>query len=187
MADARLFVRTWEPSSRDPELCPVLLLHDSLGCVALWRSFPDRLALRLKRPVIAYDREGYGRSSARRERPGPDFIADEAQRVFPALKDALALDTVALFGHSVGGSMAVHIAARHGDACDALITAGTQAFVETRTLEGIRSAKAYFEGPGGMKRLEALHGDTAGWVLDAWTALSVPVEALKSPKTMRVS
>ena len=166
---ARLFVRTWEPSLREPRLCPVLLLHDSLGCVALWRSFPERLAQTLKRPVIAYDREGYGRSSARRERPGPDFISDEAQRVFPALQAGLDLESVALVGHSVGGGMAVNIAAIHADACVGLVTLGTQAFVEARTLEGIRSARAYFEGPGGMRRLEALHGDKAGWVLDAWT------------------
>ncbi len=37
-----------------PRVCstdsPLVLLHDSLGCVDLWRDFPELLARRLSRP-----------------------------------------------------------------------------------------------------------------------------------------
>jgi pimeloyl-ACP methyl ester carboxylesterase len=50
-----------------------------------------------------------------------------------------------------------------------LITLSAQAFVEERTLDGIRFAKAQFEEPGQMARLEKYHGNKAQWVLTAWT------------------
>src|SRR5690554_7405881 len=68
---------TPEPAVPDPKEPPIVLLHDSLGCVGLWRDFPALLAHTTDREVIAYDRQGYGRSSPY---PGPQpasFIADE--------------------------------------------------------------------------------------------------------------
>ncbi|MCJ9712629.1 alpha/beta hydrolase, partial [Bordetella hinzii] len=56
----RLYARRWRAA--DTGLPPVVLLHDSLGCVALWRDFPQRLAEATGREVIAYDRLGFGRS-----------------------------------------------------------------------------------------------------------------------------
>ena len=41
-----------------------VLLHEGLGCVALWRDFPKRLAEITGRPVFAYSRAGYGQSDA---------------------------------------------------------------------------------------------------------------------------
>ena len=70
----RIFVRQWHCQARASEL-PVVLLHDSLGSVDQWRDFPAALARRLQRTVVAYDRLGYGRSSARHERPSVRFIA----------------------------------------------------------------------------------------------------------------
>jgi pimeloyl-ACP methyl ester carboxylesterase len=73
-----------------------------------------------------------------------------------------------VFGHSVGGGMAVPIAAAYPDRCVGLITESAQAFVEERTREGIRIAQAQFAAPDQMARLEKYHGDNAQWVLDAW-------------------
>ena len=39
--EGRLFTRVWQPASAASlEQSPIVLLHDSLGCVELWRSFP---------------------------------------------------------------------------------------------------------------------------------------------------
>ncbi|HBZ05569.1 MAG TPA: alpha/beta hydrolase, partial [Massilia sp.] len=59
----------------------------------------------------------------------------------PALQRELDFGRFAAFGHSVGGGMAVHCAARHPEQCLALVTESAQAFVEERTLAGIREAK----------------------------------------------
>ena len=167
-AHGEVFVRRWRPAE-DGARAPLILLHDSLGCVELWRDFPGLLAQRLQRPVLAYDRLGFGQSSARGAIPGADSIDEEAQRDFPALRAALGIDRFALFGHSVGGGMALSIAAHAGDACLAVVSESAQAFVEPRTLDGIRQAQAAFADTLRFEKLERLHGDKARWVLDAWT------------------
>jgi pimeloyl-ACP methyl ester carboxylesterase len=118
--------------------------------------------------VIAYDRLGFGQSTARLGRPSADFVTDEARRFFPALRRGLGLTRFALFGHSVGGAMALAIAAAERDGCLAVITEAAQAFVEARTLEGIRAARAEFDCPEQFAKLTRWHGAKAGWVLDAW-------------------
>ena len=121
LESGRIFVKTWTPDALSTK-APVLMLHDSLGCVDLWRNFPETLCERLGRTIIAYDRLGFGRSDARTGRPSLRFVEDEAEEIFPRLYTALGLGRFVLLGHSVGGGMATNIAARHSEACEALIT-----------------------------------------------------------------
>ena len=58
---------------------PVVLLHDSLGCIAVWRDFPERLAVATGREIIAYDRLGFGQSDPHPHRLSGDFIHAEAR------------------------------------------------------------------------------------------------------------
>lgn len=168
-----LHVARWRPQapgtrSPRPQASPIVLLHDSLGCIALWRDFPALLAEASGREVIAYDRLGYGESAPY---PGPQpatFVADEASGGFATLREGLALERFVLLGHSVGGGMAVEIAGRHAEACEALVTVAAQATIEPLTLAGIREAEAAFAEPGAMRRLARYHGDKAEWVLRSW-------------------
>lgn len=153
----------------EPHRAPIVLLHDSLGSVELWRRFPAALAQTTGRTVWAYDRLGFGRSSPRSKLPALDFILEEAQVYFPALAERLELDEYILFGHSVGGAMALCIAAHQPGRCRAVITESAQAFVEERTLEGIRAAQQGFTDPAQFARLTRWHGEKARWVLQAWT------------------
>lgn len=162
-----VYARSWTPEQTVSDV-PVVLLHDSLGCVDLWRDFPEILARRLSRTVYAYDRLGFGRSGPRTEPPGFDFIEDEAVTFFPHIKQGLSISAYILLGHSVGGGMAVNIAAQDTD-CKGVITISAQAFVEDLTRRGIEKAQNEFRQPGQMKRLEKWHGEKAAWVLNAWT------------------
>jgi pimeloyl-ACP methyl ester carboxylesterase len=166
LPQGHLFARIWRPPQAAGS--PIILLHDSLGSVELWRGFPAALATRTGRPVMAYDRLGFGRSDARDDKLGTDFIADEAETFFPALRAQLGIDRFVACGHSVGGGMAVHCAAQFGASCAALITESAQAFVEDRTLQGIRAAQALFADPAQVEKLGKYHGDKSRWVLDAW-------------------
>lgn len=166
LPQGRLFARLWAPLQAAGS--PIILFHDSLGSVELWRGFPAALAAHTRRKVIAYDRLGFGQSDPRDDTLGMDFIADEAETFFPALRAELGIDRFVAFGHSVGGGMAVHCAAKFGAACAALITESAQAFVEDRTLQGIRAAQTLFEDPAQVERLGKYHGDKARWVLGAW-------------------
>ena len=166
----RIFAREWSlpGAGAHRPASPIVLFHDSLGCVELWRDFPAELSAASGRRVIAYDRLGFGRSDAREVLPELDFIAEEARVYFPAVREQLGLERFVVFGHSVGGGMAVNCAAHHGAACVALITESAQAFVEDRTVEGLEDARALFKDPGQVDRLKRYHGDKARWVLDAW-------------------
>lgn len=168
----RLFARTWD-DARDParsrEKAPIVLFHDSLGCVDLWRDFPALLSAATGRRIIAYDRLGFGRSDARADRPALDFIADEAGTYFPVVREQLGFQRFVAFGHSVGGGMAVHCAARFPADCEALVTESAQAFLEDRTVQGIQEAKRQFQDERQIERLQKYHGEKAKWVLDAWT------------------
>jgi pimeloyl-ACP methyl ester carboxylesterase len=166
-----LYVKSWTPaaSSSSSDIAPVVLFHDSLGSVELWRDFPEHLALSLGRQVIAYDRAGFGRSYARTDKLEVDFIITEAHGPFTTIRAELGIEDFIAFGHSVGGAMAAVCAATFPDHCVALITEAAQAFVEDRTVEGIRDAEQVFAQDGQIDRLKKYHGEKAAWVLRAWT------------------
>lgn len=164
-----VFVREWTPPDVIDGASPVVLLHDSLGSVELWRDFPERLARAVRRPVIAYDRLGFGQSSARHDPPSMRFIDEEAELYFPAVRQALGFTTFSLFGHSVGGGMSIVIAASMPESCRHVVSESAQSFLEPHTLDGIRAAKVQFENPAYFAKLTRFHGEKAQWVLDAWT------------------
>ena len=163
----QVYVKKWIPEF-DIGKPPIILLHDSLGCVDLWKDFPEMLSKVFCRVVFAYDRLGFGRSDARGSLPSKDFIEEEASIYFPSIKETLGIDRYVLFGHSVGGGMAINIASQDKD-CQAVITVSAQAFVEDLTIKGIEDAQKIFEQPGQIGRLKKWHGSKAEWVLHAWT------------------
>lgn len=165
----RLFARSWTPQPAGPvEAAPILLMHESLGCVAVWRGFPRALAAATGRRVVAYDRLGYGRSDPYPGRMDFDFIAREAERMVPQVCAQLGLEEFVILGHSVGGGMSIETAARHRSRCAALVTIAAQAFVEDSILAGLRVAKQTFQDPANLARVAKYHGDKARWVVDSW-------------------
>ncbi len=165
----RVFAKTWNfDRIGDAGKAPVILLHDSLGCVDLWRDFPSKLARATGRGVIAYDRLGFGRSDKHPGSLAPSFVRDEADGAFSALRTQLNITNFVAFGHSVGGGMAIIAAGAFPKDCRALVTESAQAFVEDRTLEAIREAERGFARADQIERLRRYHGDKAEWVLRSW-------------------
>ena len=111
--NGRIFVRVWNPAnagSNENDKSPIVLFHDSLGCVELWRSFPRSLCKSTGRKIIAYDRLGYGKSDPL-GKMDLNFIGEETEFYFPIIREQLNIKRFVAFGHSVGGAMAVHCAA----------------------------------------------------------------------------
>ncbi len=169
LTQGRIFARRWQPAKRSPHGNPIILLHDSLGCVELWRDFPTALCQATGREVIAYDRLGFGRSDARTELPTLDFVAEESHDFFPQVCAQLEVGNFVLLGHSVGGGMAIQCAAEWPGRCEALVTLAAQVFPEDRTLAGIEAAREHFRAPEQIERLAKYHKDKARWALEAWT------------------
>ena len=98
-----LFVRVWGTIGSSTGRSAIILFHDSLGCVELWREFPSQLASTTGLPVVAYDRLGFGRSDPHPGRLKFGFVEDETRTAVPELRSALGIERMVLFGHSVGG------------------------------------------------------------------------------------
>lgn len=165
----RLFAKRWSHQAGNRTgKAPIVLFHDSLGCVDLWCDFPERVALATGRSVIAYDRLGFGKSDPHPGTLDRNFVREEAHGAFSALREQLEINSFVAFGHSVGGGMAVACAGTYTTDCRALVTESAQAFVEDRTIKGIVDARRVFQQEGQLDRLKKYHGDKASWVLGAW-------------------
>ena len=163
----RLFARSWTPPDAAGH-APIILFHDSLGCVALWRDFPAQLAAATGRQVVAYDRLGFGQSDAHPGRLSNLFIHEEARDMVPLVLAAFGITRFVALGYSVGGGIAANCAALYPTTCEALITMSAQACVDEGIVRGLQEAQRAFAAPGQLERLARHHGDKAAWVLDAW-------------------
>src|SRR5262249_1885012 len=85
---------------------PILLLHEGLGSVAMWRAFPAQLAATTGHPVIAWSRRGHGLSDPLPAPRDPDYMHAEADMALRFM-DALGIGQAILYGHSDGGSIAL--------------------------------------------------------------------------------
>lgn len=119
----------------------LLLLHEGLGCVAMWRHFPERLAAASGCRVLVWSRAGYGGSAPRPEPRGTDYMHREALESLPAFIAALGIERPVLVGHSDGGSIALIFAGAFPDVPRAIAVMAPHEFVEEETLAGIRVAR----------------------------------------------
>lgn len=156
------------PATR-PGRPTLVFLHEGLGCIALWRDFPDRVAADTGCGVLLYSRAGYGRSSPV-PLPRPLTYHDhEALEVLPRVLDAFGLDRVVLVGHSDGGTIALlHAAAEPGPRLLGAVSIAAHVFNEERAVAGIREAVAAFDAGPLRSRLERLHGPNTGVAFHGW-------------------
>lgn len=160
----RLHVKKIESKSQRP---PLIFLHDSLGCISVWRDFPERLCKASRRSGIVYDRQGYGESQPFSRTRDKDYLEREAD-ILAKLILELKLGKSVLFGHSDGGSIALIAAAKSPELVAGVITEGAHVFVEEITLEGIRHAQKLFAETDLRGRVQKYHGEKTDGVISAW-------------------
>jgi pimeloyl-ACP methyl ester carboxylesterase len=140
-----------------PERPPLLLLHEGLGSVGLWRGFHRDVAAATGRRTVAYSRLGHGWSDLPPAKRTPTFVHEEARAVVPAVCAALGLDRPVLVGHSDGASIAlVHAAVAD---VSALVVMAPHVFVEEIGLVGIERARQQFEEGDLRTRMARHHRD----------------------------
>lgn len=147
----------------------IVFLHDSLGCIQLWRDFPHKLAEACQCNILLYDRLGYGRSEKmiRATRP-VKYLENEAD-VLDELLTELRIDDAFLFGHSDGGSIALITAAKYPEKVKALVCEAAHIFVEEITLKGIYAAMEAYKTTDLAQRLQKYHGNKVNDIFRAWT------------------
>jgi pimeloyl-ACP methyl ester carboxylesterase len=163
----------YERIAGKPGAPTLVLLHEGLGSVALWREFPAKLAQATACPLVVYSRYGYGRSDPITAPFGPRYMHEEALIALPELRRALGLEDVILVGHSDGASIALIHAGSGNWPVRALILEAPHVFVEEVSIKSIAEARIAFAGSELRQRLARYHADVdsafRGWN-DAWLA-----------------
>jgi pimeloyl-ACP methyl ester carboxylesterase len=170
-AGHRLECRFFGPA---PALAPTLVfLHEGLGCAAMWRDFPARLAAATGCGALVYSRWGYGASDPVGLPRPLRYMHDEGLVTLPELLENAGVRDAILVGHSDGASIAIVYAGGTGaQGLRALVLEAPHVFCEEVSVRSIAAAaRAYSdaagdEGMGLRARLERHHGantDGAFW------------------------
>lgn len=154
----------------------IVMLHEGLGCVSMWRDFPEKVQKATGYGVFVYSRQGYGHSDAC-ELPRPvDYLEREAVDVLPRVLESIGFQSGLLFGHSDGGTIAgQYLGAYQDHRVRGLILMAPHFFVEEENLGTIAEIERAFEADGLRERLTRHHGanvDCAFWGWSkAWKAM----------------
>jgi pimeloyl-ACP methyl ester carboxylesterase len=150
----------------------LVLMHEGLGCAALWGDFPDALAAATGAGVFAYSRAGYGASDPV-PLPRPlAYMHDEALRVLPEVLAAVGFRRGLLVGHSDGASIAaIYAGSAQDHRIRGLSLIAPHFVVEDVTVAEIARAKTAYDTGDLRQKLARWHKhvDVAfrGWN-DAW-------------------
>jgi len=175
LGDRSLRLRRLVPTRNDGlERTTLIFLHEGLGCIEMWRDFPQRLCDATACSGIVYDRTGYGRSSPWPAEPGLAYMEIEADVVLPRLLAAAGVEDCVLVGHSDGGTIALNYAAADPAPLRAVVTIAAHAINEPVCIAAIHRAREAFASGDLRQRLLKYHGDNVDRAFrlwsDAWVA-----------------
>ncbi|HCT30556.1 MAG TPA: alpha/beta hydrolase [Bacteroidales bacterium] len=152
----------------NPNRPTIIFLHDSFGCIDLWRDFPEDLGTLTNCNVFIYDRQGYGKSCPfSKPNRGKDYMEIEAD-ILNEILEACQINKTILFGHSDGGTIALLAAAKYPEKILGIITEGAHVFVEDITLNGIREMVQAYHTTDQKTKLEKYHGNNTEALFWAW-------------------
>lgn len=160
----RLATAWWGPA---PDAAPSLvLLHEGLGSITLWRDTPDRLA-ESGFGVFAWSRQGYGRSDACALPRPISYLHDEATRALPQVLAQAGIGAHILVGHSDGASIAaIHAGTAPHPGLAGLVLMTPHYFVETMCLAALAETRDAY--PAGLRARLARHHDHVDAAFHGW-------------------
>ena len=148
----------------------IVMIHEGLGSISMWRDFPEQLAQRTGCNVVLYSRYGHGKSQRLGEKRSVDFMHHEAKVVLPQVLECLQIRRPIVLGHSDGGSIALIYAGTYPDAVRALILEAPHVFVESfglRSIERIGELYKTSQLPASLRR----YHDNPDEMFWAWTEI----------------
>ena len=133
----------------------LVLLHEGLGSLGLWRDFPQKLSELTGLGAFVYSRAGYGKSE-----PAPlprpvRYMHDEAGLLPEILATAEVEDPI-LVGHSDGASIAI-IYAGTGNPARGLILEAPHVFTEESGLASIAKMRELYQTTDLRQKLARWH------------------------------
>jgi len=148
---------------------PVLVyLHEALGSIPQWKSFPSKLCQSLELAGIVIERRGHGKSDPLNASRTKAYLHDYTFELKEILNELLPLNMpFILIGHSDGGTIALLFAKLFPKNLVAIITMAAHTFVEPETIAGIEPTVQAFE-KGKLNGLFNIHGDKTVTLFYAW-------------------
>ena len=135
----------------------IVMLHEGLGSVSMWKDFPGQLAKSTGCGVLAYSRYGHGQSERLAEKLSVDFMRHEAQVVLPELLERCEIEAPILVGHSDGGSISIIYAGTALQRPAALVLEAPHVFVEDLSVSSISKIRAAYETTDLRQKLARYH------------------------------
>ena len=135
----------------------IIMLHEGLGSLALWKKFPQRLAASTGCGVLVYSRYGHGGADKLMEKRPVAFMHHEGEVVLPELLDKIGIALPILLGHSDGGSISLIFAGKYPERPRALILEAPHVFVEDLSVASITQAKVNYETTDFSQKLGRYH------------------------------
>ena len=148
---------------------PVLvLLHEGLGCVDMWKGFPKLLANKTGLSVFVYSRQGYGRSDPCVLPRPASYMHDEAQLLNKLLSQIPGKSFIPV-GHSDGASIAsIYAGSDPEHDIQGLVLMAPHFYVEQISLQSIGKIKVLYETGDLRERLEKYHPDQVDTAFKGW-------------------
>jgi len=146
----------------------LIFLHEGLGCIELWRDFPESICASTGLNGIVYDRLGHGKSGPLPHPRTPSYLHDEALKYLPRILEKTNCTSPLFIGHSDGGTIALLFAAYHPQKTAGLITEAAHIFVEDITIKGIQTAIDTYESGKLRNGLAKYHADKTDALFYGW-------------------
>ena len=164
LVDGKRLETLWLPPQESAR-ATIVMLHEGLGSIALWKDFPQRLAAGTGCGVLVYSRYGHGNSDKLLAKRPVSFMHHEGEVVLPELLEKLRIVRPVLLGHSDGGSIALIFAGKYPDASRALILEAPHVFVEELSVTSITQAKVNYQTTDFRQKLARYHAhvDATFW------------------------
>ena len=146
----------------------LVFLHEGLGCIEMWKSFPEKLCRRTSCPGLLYDRTGYGKSSPLESDWTINYHFYYALDELPSVINTLIPGSdYIMIGHSDGATIALLYASEKPDNLLSMIIEAPHVFVEEKTVESIKKAYDAFMR-GELDKLRKYHGNKTERIISAW-------------------
>ena len=153
-----------------PDKAPTLIfLHEGLGCVAMWRDFPQALAAATGCGALVYSRLGYGQSDPCELPRSVSYMHQEGLEVLPELLEVAGIRDCIIIGHSDGGSIAlIYTGGTSAQPVRAVITEAAHVFCEEISVQSIAAVKEPFRTSNLREKLAKYHGENVDCAFWGW-------------------
>src|ERR1700757_4779493 len=154
LSGKRLETVLYQPATTN---AAIVMLHEGLGSVAMWKDFPERVAKATGCGVLVYSRYGHGKSGRLAEKRPVGFMHHEAKVVLPEILAQHDIQHPILLGHSDGASIALIYAGTWPERARGLILEAPHVFVEDFGQRSTIAIRTLYESSDLPQRLGRYH------------------------------